>query len=91
MTDKQAQVINVGVRKILAQNSKMIGESIASGYNPDKPISDQFFQILSNTVQVSVCLSVQILVDLLQTEGILQSASEHDLQKVLLEYFSQDH
>ena len=89
MEDLTAKVLDKIIDDIIKNHQNEIAEKILSG--ADDSMSDQkiYSIMLSNCLSLSMKLTSQFLLELLQSQGILR-IDERELQKLLLKMLSSE-
>ena len=89
MEDLTVKALNSMVDKIIKDNQKEITETLFSGGTNEMSIEKVFALMTLNCLSLSMKLSVQVTLDLLQSAGNLQ-IDEREIAKLYLKHLSSE-
>lgn len=81
MTDSASKLINAYVQKILDDNPEIFENYLLNGVDDCSEIERALTKMIMNSVRVSTSISVQIIMNILEEEGIISINSD---EKILL-------
>ncbi len=87
MEDLTVKALNSIVDKIIKDNQKGITETLFSGGTHEMSKEEVFALMTLNCLSLSMKLSVQVILELLQSHGVLD-LDEHEIAKLYLKHLS---
>lgn len=89
MTEEQKKLIDISVKNILDRNTAEIIRAIILKTEQVEDPNEKVIVAATAALRESVSLSVYLVLSLLEKEEIMEIATGRDLQKLLLEAFSE--
>ena len=81
MTDKQKEVISLYVQETYKNSLPQIKNALMTDITDDMDRDSILYQMIFNSILVSVDLSSQFLIEILQNHNVLHFLENEDLQK----------
>ena len=83
MTDKQQEIIDLHIQKIINDNSHLFQDVLFSGATADMDRDQIYCKMMFNSIQFSTSLATKIILDFLENQDLISFKSdEHFLQKL---------
>ena len=91
MNDIAQRIVSKAIVDYMNSNLQTIRENVLSGTNSEMTENEFYTQTLLNSIRVSTDLSVSIILNLLENEGLVKLRSdEKELRKLLLHLVEKD-
>lgn len=84
-----AKALNAMIDEIIAEHQEEITESILANTNENMTTEQIVSVMVANSFSLSMKLSVQLILDLLQSQGILQ-IDDREVAKLFLKHLSSE-
>ena len=84
-----AKALNAMIDEIIAEHQEEITESILANTNENMTTEQIVSVMVANSLSLSMKLSVQLILDLLQSQGILQ-IDDREVAKLFLKHLSSE-
>lgn len=79
MTDKQQELIDLYIQKVINDNSHLFADILLHGTDIDMDRDQIYAKMIQNSVTLSVNIAAKIIIDLLEEKDILSLVSDEKI------------